>query len=110
GGHFERIFSSEMTAEKLIISYGIKIHVDQFVRRFTSLRKKAQASENTEAIYARVLGASLAKRHITAVQQVMPQCSVFLCGIIYKDLVELGGMDPSKILDSLKTNGDSLIQ
>jgi|SRR6185437_4547839 hypothetical protein len=40
GGNYERIFSADMTAEKMIIAHEIKTFVDDFVRRFASIRRK----------------------------------------------------------------------
>src|SRR5262249_53545937 len=52
----------------------------------------------------------LAKRHSDVIHQVMPQCSLFLCGTIYKDLVDLQGGDPAVIPKLLQEKGVGLIQ
>jgi hypothetical protein len=46
GGNYERIFSADMTAEKMVIAHEIKTFVDDFVRRFASIRRKLQASDD----------------------------------------------------------------
>ena len=40
----------------------------------------------------------------------MAQCSLFLCGTIFKDLVDLQGKDPSSIPEFLSKDGSQLIQ
>lgn len=109
GGSYERIFSPEMTAEKMIIAHEIKTFVDDFVRTFSAIRRKAQASDNLEVAYEPFLGAELAAQH-SDIQQVMPQCSLFLCGTIFKDLHDLRKENPSSIPKTLNENGSLLIQ
>jgi hypothetical protein len=89
GGYYEKIFSAEMTAEKVIIAHKIKVFVDDFVAEFTAVRRRSQANADITEIYAPVLGRVLAGRHNDVIHQVMPQCSLFLCGTIYRDLVTL---------------------
>jgi hypothetical protein len=48
GGSYEKIFSSDMTAEKVIIAHEIKTYVEEFVRRFSAIRRKAQASDEIQ--------------------------------------------------------------
>jgi AIPR protein len=110
GGYYERIFSSDMTAEKMIIAHEIKSFVDDFVRIFTGIRRKAQASGDMTSIYEPALGRELSRRHSDVIHQVMPQCSLFVCGTIFKDLTEMRQKDPSTIPDVLSTEGAVLIQ
>jgi hypothetical protein len=49
GGNYERIFSAEMTAEKVVIAHKIKLFVDDFVKRFGGIRRKLQASDDVAA-------------------------------------------------------------
>lgn len=110
GGNYERIFSADMTAEKMIISHEIKTFVDDFVRKFSSIRRKLQASDDIVAAYEPLLGAELANGYKDVLHQVLPQCSLFLCGTIYKDLVEFQRKDPFEIPKLLQDNGRALIQ
>jgi hypothetical protein len=110
GGYYERIFSSEMTAEKVIIAWEIKTVVDEFVRKFSSIRRKLQASDDIGAAYESILGKPLTDEYKDRIHQVLPQCSLFLCGILYKDLVEFRKTDPTTIPAVLKKNGQEIIQ
>jgi len=110
GGNYERIFSTDMTAERMIISHEIKKFVDDFVRKFSSIRRKLQASDNIVAAYEPLLGPDLAKGYKDVLHQVLPQCSLFLCGTIYKDLVDFQKKNPSEIPSLLEKNGRELIR
>lgn len=108
GGQFERIFSTDMTAEKVIIAHKIKTFVDSFVRRFAGIRRKLQAADDVEAAYSPVIGATLAA--FPDIHQVIPQCSLFICGTVYRDCVELQGNASSSIPAILEQRGNALIQ
>lgn len=99
-----------MTAEKMIIAHEIKMFVDDFVRKFSSIRRKLQASDNIVAAYEPLLGKKVANEYKDALHQVLPQCSLFLCGTIYKDLVDFQKKDPSGIPKLLQKDGHALIQ
>ena len=108
GGQFEKIFSTDMTAEKVIIAHKIKTFVDSLVRRFAGIRRKLQAADDVEAAYAPVIGATLAA--FPDIHQVIPQCSLFICGTVYRDCVQLQGNAPSSIPAILEQRGNALIQ
>jgi|HubBroStandDraft_6_1064221.scaffolds.fasta_scaffold167864_1 hypothetical protein len=110
GGNYERIFSADMTAEKMVIAHKIKTFVDDFVRKFSSIRRKLQASDNIVAAYEPLLGKEAANGYKDVLHQVLPQCSLFLCGTIYKDLVDFQKKDPSEIPELLQKDGHALIQ
>lgn len=110
GGNYERIFSADMTAEKMIIAHGIKEVVDDFVRRFASIRRKLQASDDVVAAYEPLLGHEIANGYNAVIHQVLPQCSLFLCGTLYKDLVEFQKKSLLTIPELLQTDGQALIR
>jgi hypothetical protein len=110
GGHYERIFSADMTAEKMVIAHEIKTFVDDFVRRFASIRRKLQASDDIVAAYQPLLGQEVANGYKDQIHQVLPQCSLFLCGTLYKDLVDFQKKDPSEIPKLLQQEGNALIR
>jgi hypothetical protein len=108
GGYYERIFSIDMTAEKVIIAHQLKAFVDEFVRDFAAARRKFQADD--KAGYENVLGKELTSRHSDVIHQVMPQCVLFVCGSIFRDLTELQKKDPSEITAILQKEGTQLVR
>jgi hypothetical protein len=109
GGYYERIFSTDMTAEKIVIAHGLKHTVDEFVKRFATIRRKAQASDDVKKVYEPLLGKPLTQ-HSDVIHQVIPQCSLFLCGTIYKELVEIRKTELKTIAETLGREGDDLIR
>jgi hypothetical protein len=110
GGSFEKIFSSDMTAEKMIVAHEIKLFVEEFVKQFSIIRRKTQAADNLCVAYEPVLGKNLSALHSEVIHQVLAQCSLFLCGTIFKDLVEMQKMDFRSIPAFLAQNGSTLMQ
>ena len=108
GGLFERIFSSEMTAEKIIVAHEIKAFVDDFVRRFGKARRKLREGDDVSLAYAPIVGSTLAE--YPDIHQVIPQCSLFICGTLYKDLVGFQGNPFSSIPGILSCRGDELVR
>ncbi len=110
GGFFERIFSADMTAEKIVIAHELKGYVDEFVNQFVVVHRKFQASNDIVDAYRQVLGDDLAEKHSDYIHQVMPQCSLFVCGTLFKDLTELQKRPASDIPKIMKERGDPLIR
>lgn len=112
GGYFEKIFSSDMTAEKMIVAHELKTYIDDFLRPFAGLYRKSQKLSSGDAgrILATLLGDSLVSRHKDMVHQVVPQCSLFLCGTVFVGLVEYQQIPPERISEELKQRGRVIIQ
>ena len=108
GGQFERIFSSDMTAEKVVIAHKVKVCVDEFVRRFWRVRRRTQDGDDVGCAYAPVVGPTLAA--VPNISQVVPQCALFVCGTIYMDLVDLQGKEAVDMPAILDRRGDAIIQ
>lgn len=110
GGYYERIFSGDMTAEKIVIAHDLKQRLDDFVKRFTAIRRKAQASTNLKTVYEPILGEPLAQKHSDVMHQVIPQCSLFICGTIYRELVEIRKTALKDISKIVSMEADELIR
>ena len=110
GGYYERIFSADMTAERVITAHKIKSYVDDFVKRFSGIRRKLEKSDDPVPAYIPLLGDDLAKKHYDVIHQVMPQCQLFVCGTLFKDLVDYQKKNPHEIPKQLETDGNALIQ
>ena len=52
----------------------------------------------------------MAEEHSDVIHQVMPQCSLFICGTIFKDLVELQGNGPPSIPGILQDRGIEIVR
>jgi hypothetical protein len=62
GGYYERIFSDEMTAERVIIAYRIKNYIDELVKKFAAARRKQQSiGGDLFGFYEPVVGSRVAQ-------------------------------------------------
>lgn len=107
-GQFETIFSADMTAEKVIVAHRIKNCVDDLVRRFARIRRRLQERDDVQQAYTPVIGGQLAAYR--DIHQVIPQCSLFVCGVLYRDLVGIREKSFSSIPGILERVGDELLQ
>ena len=99
-----------MTAEKIIIAHQLKAYVDAFVKRFNTKKRRRDRVEDWKQDYAEVLGSRLMGSFPDDIDQVMPQCSVFLCGTIFKDYRDFQGWDPAGLPSRLDESGEAIIR
>jgi len=111
GGSFEKIFSKDMTAEKVIIAHRLRSKLDDFVKRFGKTKRRRERATDWKAEYELILGDYLVKNYQPqAIDQVVPQCAVFVCGTIFRDFVIFQKQDPATLPECLDKQGDELIR
>ena len=99
-----------MTAERVIIAHQLKTHVDSFVKRFATCKRRRDRVEDWKAIYCELLGSEIVDRFSEDIEQVMPQCSIFVCGTIFRDFVDFQQKDPTDLPPCLNLEGDDWIR
>jgi len=109
GGYFERIFSADLTAEKFLIAQMLKWQIDDFVREFNKRKRRKDRMEDWKKDYMEILAGSLVTKHSNVLDQVIPQSSVFLCGILFEEQVTLLRKDPNEVLRILEKGNTELI-
>jgi hypothetical protein len=110
GGSFEKIFSADLTAEKLVIAHQIKATVDDFVGGFNTRKHRKERTPNWEQGYRQYLGSQVMDDFPDEVDQVVPQSGIFLCGTVFKDLVTFQGKAAKEIPKHLRDNGSTVFQ
>jgi hypothetical protein len=113
GGSFEKIFSSELTAEKFIIAVSVMDKVDDFVKQFMAKKQrktKLGESEAWKSDYKELLGEGLVDDHQKILDQAIPQSAVFLCATIFQEWADILAKDPAQLPEHLKVNGRAVIQ
>lgn len=112
GGIFDSIFSSALTAEKMIVAHQIKCYVDEFVKQFMTRKRRRDrvAEEVWKKEYRDYLGDAVVDAFIGDIDQVVPQCAVFVCGTVYQDLADFQNVPVNEIVNRLTTDGQSLIR
>ena len=83
GGYFDRIFNSDLTAEKFVAAHKLMICVDKYVRQFNSLKRRKERSSDWRKDYQALLGETLASNYIDTVDQVIPQSAIFLIALLF---------------------------
>jgi hypothetical protein len=89
GGIFDKVFSADLTAEKLILAHRLASLVNEYVKQFMARKRKKENMENWQAEYQTLLGESLMKKHAAIVDQVIPQSAVFLSAIVFDEWVSV---------------------
>ena len=106
GGSFERIFNSELSAEKFLQAQQLAWGVEALVKQFMTRKRRKERVESWRKDYEDVLGKALVEKHPEVLDQVIPQSAVFLSGLAYEEWVRLRGHDLRDLLSSIE-KGDS---
>ncbi|MEO1329845.1 MAG: AIPR family protein [Pseudomonadota bacterium] len=97
GGYFDRIFGSELTAERFSNANLVSRQVAEYVKKFMSLKRRANRVDDWRSEYTDFLGQEIMSLHSEIVNQVIPQSAVFLTALAYEREVRLR----SKLINSL---------
>jgi len=114
-GYFDRIFSTDISAEKITISMAIMNTTEQFVaefkKRMLRKRRRDQAGEAaSDQEYRSILGDLLVDRHPGTIDQAIPQSAIFLAATTFQDWVDIRKLDPKLLPDALAENDNALIK
>jgi hypothetical protein len=99
GGYFDRVFNTELTAEKFASAFRLSRCTDSFVRQFMTRKRRADKVEDWRKDYAELLGRPVVDKHGSVLNQVVPQSATFLTALLFDREVVLKG---SKIEDVIK--------
>ena len=89
GGIFDKVFSVDLTAEKVITAHRLSSLVNEYVKQFMTKKRKKENLENWHGEYAALLGENVMKKHAAVVDQVIPQSAVFLSAIVFDEWVNV---------------------
>jgi hypothetical protein len=103
GGAFERVFGAGMSAEKFVTAQRLKWVTDAFVEKFMNLKRRKARGVDWKTEYTALLGAELVKEFGDRLDQVVPQCSVFLCALLFEDHIVLRKEEPAVLLTALES-------
>lgn len=108
-GHFDRIFNADLTAENFLNSYMIKQHVDDYVKRFGTMKRRKARIDGWHDEYKNFLGESIYDNYIDIIDQVVPQSAVFVTAVIFEKYAKIKGESVDNLLVELNKNSDSKI-
>jgi hypothetical protein len=102
GGSFDRIFGPDLTAEHIVAAQRLAWFADEHVKQFMTRKRRKTRVANWRQDYAEVLGGDIMRDHAEVVDQVVPQCAVFLTAIMYEDEVLIRGGNVETLLGILQ--------
>ncbi len=109
GGHFERLFSSELTAENFLYASKLKNFVDIYVKKFGVLKRKKSRVDNWEEDYRHFFPSSFFEEHRDVIDQFIPQSSVFLTAAIFEKYIRIRGKNIDELLIEFESKPDVII-
>jgi AIPR protein len=109
GGFFDRIFTNELSADRLVTAQRLAWGVDEFVGQFMTRKRRKERVADWKNDYRILLGDSLVDRHGTVLDQVIPQSAVFLSAIVFEDWVTLMGRRIEDLIQKLEASDYSIL-
>lgn len=110
GGFFERVFDSELTAEKFVAAYTLKKQIDAFVEEFGKLKRRKSTGIDWMQEYSSLLGTEVVKNHSDVIDQVIPQCAVFVSSLLFWKYTVLQKQSADALLTDLDKRVDIIAE
>ena len=101
GGSFERIFNTDLSAEKYVLAQRLAWAAEAFIKQFMTRKRRKDRVDDWRADYSSVLGVALIDQHAEILDQVVPQSAVFLAALAYEDWVRIHSQDLHDLLSAL---------
>jgi hypothetical protein len=108
GGYFDRVFNSDLTAEKFVTAQQIAARVNEYVRQFMARKRRKERVENWKKDLAEILGEKLVSEHADVLDQVIPQSAVFLAALVFDLRVVAQKLSVESLLGELGSNHNLL--
>ena len=109
GGIFERIFSEDLTADKLVDAQRLAWGVTAFVKRFMTRKRRKDRVEDWRKDYAELLSEEVVEKHADVLDQVVPQSTIFLCAVVFEDQIKVRGIPLHKLIEALEDGNFSIL-
>jgi hypothetical protein len=106
GGYFERVFGPDLTAEKFLQANKLAKLIDDYVRQFMTRKRRKERVPDWRADYKSLLGDDLVQAHGSIIDQVVPQCAVFLTALIFDIYVVEGKRPINDLIEELNGRFD----
>lgn len=101
GGYFDRVFNSDLTAQKFIAAHKLSQSVDEYVRKFMTRKRRRERVEDWREDYASILGKELVLQHGDVIDQVIPQSAVFLTAMVFDSIIANQGKTVDEVVGML---------
>lgn len=108
GGYFDRVFSSELTAEKFVAAHRLAQCVNEYVRQFMTRKRRKERVADWRTDYKELLGSRLVEKHGTIVDQVIPQSALFLTAMVFDLRVTIQSHVIADVISELEKENEIL--
>jgi hypothetical protein len=108
GGAFETVLDSTLTAERFITAFKLKTAIDRFVDEFGKRKRRKAKVDDWRQDYAEVLGNELVATHGDVIDQVVPQCAVFIASFLYWRYSVSMTLPVERLITDLDENTDAI--
>ena len=102
GGSFDRVFGGDLTAERVVAAQRLAWYVDDFVKQFMTRKRRKQRVADWRREYAEVLGEGLVTEFAEVVDQVVPQCAVFVTAAVFEQAIRVDEQSIDDLLAQLE--------
>lgn len=102
GGSFDRVFGPELTADRIVAAQRLTWFVDEHVRQFMTRKRRKQRVADWRRDYRDLLGDDIMNDFGDIVDQVIPQCAVFLAAILFERSVRIEGATIDRLLQQIE--------
>jgi len=109
GGRFEDIFSSEMTAEKLVAAQRLARAIGRHVKQFASIKRRKDKLEDRAERYSTLLGEQMVGSFGTDIEEMIPQSAVFLTALVFAQEVRIRGRGIDDVIEEIDGGNAAVI-
>lgn len=110
GGLFERIFGTDLSAEKFVQAQRLAWAVEEFVKQFMQRKRRKERVGDWKEDYMTLLGNTLVEKHSQILDQVVPQSAVFLSGLAFEEWARLQRRDILELISALEGGDSEILQ
>lgn len=104
GGHFTRIFDSNLTAQKFADAYSFFKVVEEKISRFKTLKRKKKNLPNWKEEYINIVGKEFFDKRYPLLEQIVPQSTVFIVGVSYQFYIVKLGSSFERMINEFKSS------
>ncbi len=108
GGHFEKIFSTEMTAENFARSYELYRSTEDIINKYKKIKRRKKHDSDWKKKYGELFGHDFVGRRANIIDQMVPQSTIFLISLCYEEFIKKRKMDWDEMLHVIKSHPENL--
>lgn len=108
GGHFEKIFSTDMTAENFARSFELYRSVEGVIKRYKKIKRRKKHDTDWKDKYGELFGLDFVEKRANIIDQIAPQSTIFLTALCYEYFIKKQGLEWDAMLWEIDNNPENL--